>query len=73
MLNSLLLTGFANLQAIELYSLDNLLTKVVTVGFGHGFGDRMIRITSSIRLNRLGGCYNFLMRRFITNQEQHYD
>ena len=34
------LTGFGNLQAIELYSEYNLLAKVVTVGLGHELCDR---------------------------------
>jgi hypothetical protein len=34
------LTGFINLQAIELYSEYNLLAKILTVGVGHELCDR---------------------------------
>jgi hypothetical protein len=34
------LTGFINLQAIELYSEYNLLAKILTVGLGHELCDR---------------------------------
>ncbi|MGI2909591.1 hypothetical protein AABK37_41075, partial [Hassallia sp. VBCCA 56010] len=37
------------------------MTKVVTVGFGHMYSDRTPQTkgtTSSLCLNRLGGCYN---------------
>jgi hypothetical protein len=34
------LTGFTNLQAIELYSEYNLLAKILTVGLGHELCDR---------------------------------
>ncbi|WP_332953656.1 hypothetical protein [Microcoleus sp. AR_TQ3_B6] len=34
------LTGFINLEAIELYSEYNLLAKILTVGLGHELCDR---------------------------------
>jgi hypothetical protein len=62
------LTGFGNLQAIELYSEYNLLAKVVTVGLGHELCERawQLGLLTVYARRRLGGCYIILQQRLKT-------